>query len=315
MTGLAIKRKEKKFMKKRLVLLLSAICVFSMSISSFAASCEHKNTEKTEQIDPTCISEGYTEGTFCNDCQKYISGHKLISALGHIDSNKDGICDDCGIKFSIKKAKNATCTQDGYTGDKESNGRILIGESIPKTGHKDNNHDYICDICHEAITKEDIKITLHYYVLNEEYEKNIDQYTGKNFIVKDSNEIPGCKYITEKRIEQQNTEFEVPKAPNLKQYQFAWMNKNTVYTTFIFDNDTELYMGYNKGSERLEGQAGDAAYYIYHPEEHCLEFTGHGTLWDDFNVKAEIPWYKYLMLSEKIYMDEGLTATLWVLQK
>lgn len=301
--------------KKLALMLLSATCILSMCMPVMAAECEHKNTEKTEQIDPSCTLPGYTEGLFCNDCEKYISGHKTIAAIGHIDTDNDNICDKCGEKYSLQKAIPATCTEDGYTGDKLIDGRIKIGEKIQKKGHKDNNHDYICDICHEEITKEDIKITLHYYVLSEEYEKNIGQYTGKNFTIKDSSEIPGCKYITEKRIEQQNTEFEVPKAPNLKQYQFAWMNKNTVYTTFIFDNDTELYMGYNKGSERLEGQAGDAAYYIYHPEEQYLEFTGHGNLWDDFTVKAEIPWYKYLMLSKKIYMDEGLTSTLWVIQK
>ena len=38
----------------------------------------HVNTKNIEAITPTCSEIGYTAGVYCNDCQKYISGHKEI---------------------------------------------------------------------------------------------------------------------------------------------------------------------------------------------------------------------------------------------
>ena len=65
--------------KKLALMLLSATCILSMCMPVMAAECEHKNTEKTEQIDSSCTLPGYTEGFFCDDCEKYISGHKTIA--------------------------------------------------------------------------------------------------------------------------------------------------------------------------------------------------------------------------------------------
>ncbi len=38
----------------------------------------HVNINKVSQVEPTYDKVGYTEGVYCNDCKKYISGHKEI---------------------------------------------------------------------------------------------------------------------------------------------------------------------------------------------------------------------------------------------
>lgn len=306
--------------KKFFITSFAIIVVFSQLVTAtpvFAASdsCNHTDTETVEKQASTCTVEGYPEGVFCNDCNHYISGHTELSPLGHIDSNNDNYCDDCGIMFSFREAVKESCANDGYTGDVIVNGRVIIGENIPSTGHKDNNVDFVCDTCHSKITKNPIKITLHYYVTQEEYEANKDIYINKNYTVKVSDVVPGCMYITEKRTEIQNTEFKVPNAPKVADFKFVWASGNTAYKTFIFNEDKELYMSYSDENDKLEGQAGPNAYYIYHPEEKELEFVGTGELWSDFETKSEIPWYKHLMKAKKTVLHNKIKAKLWTIRK
>ena len=43
----------------------------------------HKTTTECEKTDATCLTVGYTAGTFCEDCNKWISGHEEIPAIAH----------------------------------------------------------------------------------------------------------------------------------------------------------------------------------------------------------------------------------------
>jgi uncharacterized repeat protein (TIGR02543 family) len=43
----------------------------------------HVNTTSHDRQEPTCTDVGYKEGTYCNDCKTWISGHNEISAKGH----------------------------------------------------------------------------------------------------------------------------------------------------------------------------------------------------------------------------------------
>ena len=45
--------------------------------------CVHANTVPTDATPATCTEVGYTEGTFCNDCETYTEGHVEIPATGH----------------------------------------------------------------------------------------------------------------------------------------------------------------------------------------------------------------------------------------
>ncbi len=56
--------------------------------------CAHKNTELHNEIPPTADAVGYTEGVFCKDCQKYISGHIVIPELDSVFSPSDFMYSD-----------------------------------------------------------------------------------------------------------------------------------------------------------------------------------------------------------------------------
>ncbi len=60
---------------------------------------EHKNISEHPLQDATCTAKGYTEGCYCVDCSNWVSGHEIIQATGHIDENKDELCDFCGEKI------------------------------------------------------------------------------------------------------------------------------------------------------------------------------------------------------------------------
>ena len=51
--------------------------------------CAHKNTELHKEIPPTAEAVGYTEGVFCKDCLKYISGHNELPRLDLSFSSSD----------------------------------------------------------------------------------------------------------------------------------------------------------------------------------------------------------------------------------
>ena len=80
-------------------------------------SCAHENTEDVEAVDATCGAAGYTAGTWCNDCQTYISGHETISATGEhsLDAGEvttPATCGEAGVKTY-------SCTVCDYTRTEE----------------------------------------------------------------------------------------------------------------------------------------------------------------------------------------------------
>ena len=80
----------------------------------------HDLTSKV--VEPTCTAEGYTQ----HDCSRCGLSYRdtIVPALGH--------------KTELRNAKEATCTEDGYTGDEVCTvcGEIVKrGEVVPATGH------------------------------------------------------------------------------------------------------------------------------------------------------------------------------------
>jgi hypothetical protein len=60
-------------------------------------STNHVNTTAHEQTNATCTEVGYTVGTYCEDCNTWVSGHEEIKALGHKDEDGNYACDNgCG---------------------------------------------------------------------------------------------------------------------------------------------------------------------------------------------------------------------------
>ena len=106
----------------------------------------HVNTKNVAEVKATCTTKGYTAGVYCNDCQKYISGHTEIPVDTNAHKWDNGTvtttatCKVSGVKTytcqhnsAHKKTENlgvnasnhvntknvaevkATCTTKGYT--------------------------------------------------------------------------------------------------------------------------------------------------------------------------------------------------------
>ena len=129
------------------------------------ATGKHINTEVRNAKIATCTVEGYTGDTYCKDCGTLISAGQKISKKEHswykIVIVKQPTCTESGIKehicaeclgrkseeipptgihtnTEIRNVKEATCAEDGYTGDtycKDCGTQISTGQIIEKTAH------------------------------------------------------------------------------------------------------------------------------------------------------------------------------------
>ena len=91
------------------------------------SDCEHTNTVSIDAIPATCITTGYTAGTRCKDCGKWLSGHEATTE-GAIHA---------GPVVNVE-AKEATCTEAGTTAGTKCSacGEIISGaETVAALGH------------------------------------------------------------------------------------------------------------------------------------------------------------------------------------
>lgn len=142
--------------------------------------CDHRNTEVVGAKDPTCGKPGYTGDTVCKDCGKVLEKGEEIPATGnHVWNDgvvtKKATCTEAGEKtytctvcgatksetipatghdYQVVGRKDATCDEDGYTGDevcKNCGDVKSTGSVIPAKGHHDANGDGKCDDCGKDI--------------------------------------------------------------------------------------------------------------------------------------------------------------------
>ena len=116
------------------------------------------NESKTGETEPTCTENGYTGDTVCTNCEAVLQEGEVIPALGH--NFEDRICTRCGARedcdhatVEIKNAKEPTCTEAGYTGDKvcAECGEVLeAGSAIPAIGHNYAAAEVIEPTCTEG---------------------------------------------------------------------------------------------------------------------------------------------------------------------
>ena len=85
-------------------LMSSIIAVNSFGVSAFAndEECAHENTEERAEVAANCVDKGLTAGTYCTDCDTYISGGEETE----VDSENHKTV------VSVE-AKAATCTNAG----------------------------------------------------------------------------------------------------------------------------------------------------------------------------------------------------------
>ena len=129
------------------------------------ATGNHQNTELRNVSEATCAQEGYTGDTYCKDCGTKLSSGTTIAKTDHTwDSGKitkTATCKESGTKTytctscnttkteeipatgnhqntEFRNVKEATCAQEGYTGDtycKDCGEKLSSGETIAKTDH------------------------------------------------------------------------------------------------------------------------------------------------------------------------------------
>ncbi|MFR1578752.1 MAG: hypothetical protein ACLSUO_06815 [Lachnospiraceae bacterium] len=94
-------------------------------------------------------------------------GAVMSKCSGGTATCKDkAICEICGKPYGekdptnhvggteIRDSKAATCTEDGYEGDTyctSCDTKLLSGEPIAASGHKDDNKDHSCDVCEAEV--------------------------------------------------------------------------------------------------------------------------------------------------------------------
>ena len=126
------------------------------------AACAHAETETHGARDATCTEPGSTGDVVCKVCGETIRTSTVIPALGHDykavvtdptcteqgytthtctrcgDSYVDCYVDALGHTIELRGAKDATCTEPGYTGDQfctVCQQTIETGSEIPALGH------------------------------------------------------------------------------------------------------------------------------------------------------------------------------------
>ena len=137
------------------------------------SDCKHTGgTEIKDAKDATCTENGYTGDTYCKDCGDKLESGKVIPAAGHKGGTatcKDkAVCEVCQQPYGelnknnhtggteVKDAKDATCTENGYTGDtccKGCGAKLESGKVIPAAGHKGGTatckDKALCEVCRQ----------------------------------------------------------------------------------------------------------------------------------------------------------------------
>ncbi len=111
----------------------------TFSFYKLEVNCNHENTEEREQTDATCTTIGYEAGTYCNDCNTYISGGTEISKIDHTLESIPGYAADCTTEGLTDGQKCSVC---GTVTQKQ--------EAIPATGHSYKNGK--CSVCGDKQT-------------------------------------------------------------------------------------------------------------------------------------------------------------------
>ena len=102
------------------------------------------NAVKTEAKAATCTEDGNIAYWYCGVCNKYFSDKALTTEI----TKEETVVKATGHDIELKNAKEATCTAEGYTGDKVCKvcgEAVEQGKAIPKLAH--SYKDGKCTVC------------------------------------------------------------------------------------------------------------------------------------------------------------------------
>ena len=141
----------------------------SVSITITRSKCDHTHTEIRNQREATCKKEGYTGDTYCKDCGEKLATGTATEKKPHTVGTpatcvSKAVCSVCGETFgevdaanhihtTVKKHKEATCTQTGYTGDTyctDCDKLLETGKELAALGH-----DYKATVTKQPTTTEE----------------------------------------------------------------------------------------------------------------------------------------------------------------
>ena len=104
-----------------------------------SASCQHKNTSFVDGKAATCTTNGWTDGTYCSDCQTYVFGYETIPATGHETAVwKDAVAGTCNT-YGIAGHYHCDICDADYA-EKSSNAHTLSAEDL-RVDMDPDNHD------------------------------------------------------------------------------------------------------------------------------------------------------------------------------
>ena len=132
-------------------------------------SNNHKNTEIRNKKEASCSEEGYTGDTYCTDCDTLLKQGTTIAKTEHTGGEATcvdkAVCEICGEEYGeinsnnhknteIRNKKEASCSEEGYTGDTycvDCGTLIEKGTAIPKTDHRGGEatcvNKAVCEVC------------------------------------------------------------------------------------------------------------------------------------------------------------------------
>lgn len=96
--------------------------------------CDHAIAAEVGAVAPTCTSNGYEAGVYCDDCETWLSGHETIAKLEH--------------NPIVVNQVEPTCTERGYEGDTVcSTCGALISKGITVYFPRHNFEGSVCKDC------------------------------------------------------------------------------------------------------------------------------------------------------------------------
>ena len=113
----------------------------------------HQNTTEHGQSNATCTENGYTAGTYCNDCKTWISGHEVIESNGHTYANPVVVFSQDGTTYTVK----VTCSV-CETAEKTSESKTsTVGETTPGDCQTNSTTIYTASGSYEGVSYSETK--------------------------------------------------------------------------------------------------------------------------------------------------------------
>ncbi len=122
-------------------------------VYSVSVTCGHKNTDTVPEQSPTCGDIGYTAGTYCNECETYISGREEIP-VSNIHSY--GVWSKHNDNQHVHECE---CGEKEYEDHTWNDG--VVSETA--THLKEGIRTYTCTACSATKTEKIDKLPAHSY--------------------------------------------------------------------------------------------------------------------------------------------------------